>query len=82
MKACNRDLLVLVKDEHMNEQSMELELEQLNDLLFHFETIESFCIAHEVFDINKHKTLVKRSTMQKIIRQKELKPFIFICNKN
>lgn len=82
MKACNRDLLVLVKDEHMNEQSMELELEQLNDLLFHFETIESFCIAHEVFDINKHKTLVKRATMQKIIRQKELKPFLFICNKN
>jgi hypothetical protein len=82
MKACNRDLLVLVKDEHMNEKSMEMELEQLNDLLFHFETIESFCAAHEVFDINKHKTLYKRDTMQKIIRQKELKPFIFICNKN
>ena len=55
MKACNRDLLVLVKDEHMNEKSMERELEQLNDLLFHFETIETFCTAHEVFDINKHK---------------------------
>ena len=42
MKTCNRDLLVLVKDEHMNEKSMERELEQLNDLLFHFETIETF----------------------------------------
>jgi hypothetical protein len=75
-------LLVLVKDEHMNEQLMEQELEQLNDLLFHFETIESFCIAHEIFDVNKHKTLCKKDSMQKIVRQKELRPFIFICNKN
>ena len=82
MKTSNRDLLVLVKDEEMNEQSMEFELEQLNNLLFHFETIESFCVAHEVFDINKHKTLYRKETMQKIIREKELKPFIFICNKN
>jgi hypothetical protein len=82
MKTCNRDLLVLVKDEHMNEQLMEQELEQLNELLFHFETIESFCIAHEVFDVNKHKILYKKDTMQKIVRQKELRPFIFICNKN
>jgi hypothetical protein len=82
MKTSNRDLLVLVKDEHMNEQLMEQELEQLNELLFHFETIESFCIAHEVFDINKHKILYKRDTVQKLVREKELKPFIFICNKN
>ncbi len=75
-------MLVLVKDEHMNEHLMEQELEQLNDLLFHFETIESFCVAHEVFDINKHKTLYKKDTMQKIVRQKDLRPFVFICNKN
>ena len=82
MKTCNRDLLVLVKDEQMSEKSMEHELEQLNDLLFHFETIESFCTAHEVFDINRHKILYKRNNMQRIIREKELKPFVFICNKN
>ncbi len=82
MKACNRDLLVLVKDEHMNEKSMEHELEQLNDLLFHFETIESFCLAHEIFDINRHKTLCKRDNVQRIIREKELRAFFFICNKN
>jgi hypothetical protein len=82
MKACNRDLLVLVKDEQMNEKSMERELEQLNELLFHFETIDSFCVAHEVFDINRHKTLQNRDGIQRIIRLKELKPFFFICNKN
>jgi len=82
MKTCNRDLLVLVKDENINEHLMEQELEQLNNLLFRFETIESFCMAHEVFDINKHKTLYKRDSLQKVVRQKELKPFVFICNKN
>jgi hypothetical protein len=82
MKACNRDLLVLVKDEHMNEKSMERELELLNDLLFQFETIDSFCSAHEIFDINRHKTLHKRDNIQRIIREKELRPFFFICNKN
>ena len=82
MKACNRDLLVLVKDEQMNEKSMERELEQLNDLLFHFETIETFCSAHEVFDVNRHKTLHKRDSIQRIVRQRDLKPFFFICNKN
>jgi hemerythrin len=82
MKTCNRDLLVLVKDEHMNEKSMERELEQLNNLLFHFETIETFCTAHEIFDINRHKTLHRLNHIQRIVRQKELKPFFFICNKN
>jgi hypothetical protein len=82
MKACNRDLLVLVKDEHLNEKSMERELEQLNELLFQFETVESFCAAHEVFDVNRHKTLCKRDNIQRIIREKELRAFFFICNKN
>ena len=82
MKACNRDLLVLVKDEHMNEKSMERELEQLNDPFFHFETIETFCCAHEVFDANRRKTLHKRDSIQRIVRQRDLKPFFFICNKN
>ena len=66
----------------MNEKSMERELEQLNDLLFHFETFETFCVAHEVFDVNRHKTLYKRDSLQRIVRQRELRSFIFICNKN
>jgi len=82
MKTPNRDLLVLVKDEYVNEKFIEQELEQLNDLLFHYETMDIFCLAHEVFDINKYKIIRKSPAMQQIIRQKELKPFQFICNKN
>jgi hypothetical protein len=82
MKTSNRDLLVLVKDESMNEHFMEQELEQLNDLLFHFETIENFCVCHELFDINKYRIITRPKTIQNIIRQKELKAFLFISNKN
>jgi F0F1-type ATP synthase alpha subunit len=82
MKASNRDLLVLVKDEYMNERFMEQELEQLNDLLFHYETVDNFCVCHEIFDMNKYKILSKARDIQQVVRQKELKPFQFICNKN
>ncbi|HVM87292.1 MAG TPA: hypothetical protein VMT76_03825 [Puia sp.] len=82
MKTPDRDLLVLVKDEHMNEKFMEQALEQLNEMLFHYETLEKFCNVHEIFDLNKYKIINRPHLMQQIIRQKELKPFQFISNKN
>lgn len=82
MKMPNRDLLVLVKDNHLSEKAMENELEQLNQLLLHFETFENFCIAHEVFDMNKFKRLRDAKLMRKLVNQKEIEPFVFICNMN
>ena len=82
MKNSNRDLLVLVKDAYTNNEAMQFELQQLNMLLVNFETLESFCMAHEVFDIQKHRILTKKSQLQKIIEKETLKPFMFICNKN
>ena len=82
MKNSNRDLLVLVKDAYTNNEAMQFELQQLNMLLVNFETLESFCIAHEVFDIQKYRILTKKSQLQKIIEKETLKPFVFICNKN
>jgi hypothetical protein len=82
MKTTNRDLLVLVKDESMNQRQIEVELEKLNSLLFQLETGDSFCVAHEIFDITKHKVVDNRKKIVQIIHQPELKPFQFICNKN
>ncbi len=82
MKTPNRDLLVLVKDDHLNGKAMENELEQLNQLLYRFETIDNFCVAHEVFDMNKYKVLHEPRMISKLANQKELTPFVFICNKN
>jgi len=82
MKTPNRDLLVLVKDEFASEQFMEQELEQLNDLLFHFETMDNFCSAHELFDINRLRISRNNHYLRQIARIQELKPFQFLCNKN
>ena len=82
MKNSNRDLLVLVKDAYTNNEAMQYELQQLNKLLVNFETLESFCMAHEVFDIQKYRILKKRSQLQKVVEKETLKPFMFICNKN
>jgi hypothetical protein len=82
MKNSNRDLLVLVKDAYTNQEAMQYELQQLNMLLGDFETLESFCLAHEVFDLQKYRILTKKAQLQKIIEKDTLKPFVFICNKN
>jgi hypothetical protein len=82
MKTPNRDLLVLVKDESFDKTSMENELEQLNRLLIRFETMENICVAHEVFDMNRYRIILKPRQVEKLIHRKEIKPFVFICNKN
>ena len=82
MKTPDRDLLVLMKDEFATEQFMAFELEQLNDLLYQYETPENFCIAHEIFDLNNYKILRGSRYIQRIVRQQEMKPFQFLCNKN
>lgn len=82
MKTPDRDLLVLMKDEFVTEQFMAYELEKLNDLLYRYETLENFCVAHEVFDLNNYKILRGSRYIQRIVRQQEMKPFQFLCNKN
>jgi hypothetical protein len=82
MKTPDRDLLVLMKDEFATEQFMAFELEQLNDLLYQYETLENFCVAHEVFDLNCYKILRGSRYIQRVVRQQEMKPFQFLCNKN
>lgn len=82
MKTPDRDLLVLMKDEFATEQFMAFELEQLNDLLYQYETPENFCLAHEIFDLNNYKILRGSRYIQRIVRQQEMKPFQFLCNKN
>ncbi len=82
MRTPNRDLLVLVKDDHMNEKAIEMELEKLNQLLFNYETIHNLALAHEVFDLNVYKIHNNLKLLKKVISRKHLKPFEFLFNKN
>jgi hypothetical protein len=82
MKTPNRDLLVLVRDEYHSESMMQHELQKLNRLLYHFETLDRIAIAHEVFDMNRGKVIENISGVKRILEHKVLKPFQFACNKN
>lgn len=82
MKMPNRDILVLVKEDDLNEDAIEFELEQLNNLLLNFETIDNLCVAHEIADLNRYRIHVQPKQIRPVMSNKELKPFIFIINKN
>ena len=81
MKSSNRDLLVLSKGATTDKREMAHEVEKLHQLLFHAESLENFCIANEIIDINKFKIIDKPLKIQKILR-KGLKAFQFVNNKN
>ena len=82
MNTPNRDLLVLTGKMKMSRQQLEHQVELLNDLLYHVENLNAFCIANEVIDVNKYKIIQKPHIILQIIREKSLKPFVFISNKN
>jgi hypothetical protein len=82
MKSPNRDLLVLLKDETMSEQAIEQEVEKLNTMLFRLERSAYFCNAHELIDMNKFKVIHDSRQILQFAREKEQKPFVFLCNLN
>ncbi len=82
MNRINRDLLVLFNQELMSPQALENEVELLHELLFTVERLDNLVIAHEIIDLNKYKIVNNNSTLRKIIRIQELKPFLFLSCKN
>lgn len=81
MKTSNRDLLVLTKSSITNKKDMDSEVQKLHDLLFRTESMENFCIANEIIDIDSYKIIDNPNKIQKLI-SKKLKPFQFVSNKN
>jgi len=82
MKSPNRDLLVLLKDETLSEQAIEQEVEKLNAMLFNVESSDSFYTSHEVLDMNKFKVMNDKKQILQVVREKQITPFIFLCNLN
>ncbi len=82
MNLGNRDLLVLTKYEVPDPIAMEQEIVFLNKLLFTVENLHTFCIVNEIVDVNKYKIIRKPHLIHQIIRERNIKPFVFIFNKN
>ena len=77
-----RDLLVLSKHAISNSVAFEHEVNVLVNILFKVETMQQFCIANEVIDVNRYKIITKPLLVQKAIYQRKNKPFVFINCKN
>jgi len=78
----NRDLLVLFNHEIMTQKAIEHEVEQLHQLLYTIEGIDNLIVSHEILDLNKYRTINNPLQLRKLIRQRELKPFVFLNCKN
>lgn len=81
MKLSNRDLLVMSKNASATKVEIDREVENLHQLLFKAESMENFCVANEIIDINRYKIISKAGSIQKILKKK-LKAFQFVNNKN
>ncbi len=82
MHRSNRDLLLLFKDELMTPQAIEQQVERLHELLYGVEKVENIITAHEIINVNKHRIFNDSFRLKNVFRRKELKPFVFLSNKN
>lgn len=82
MNNSNRDLLVLFNQELMTPQSIEHEVEMLHEILYTVECINNIVTAHEVIDVNRYKIISAPQQLCSIVRQRALKPFVFLSCKN
>lgn len=80
MKTPNRDIIVLLRHENMNEQALEQAVECLHFILQQTETRENFCTAHEL--VNRNKITQKPKKILAAARYAELKAFRFLICKN
>jgi hypothetical protein len=82
MKRLKRDLILLRKEGHTDELNIEREVDWINHLLQTVETISSLCNAHELIDLNRYKIYQDNVSISKALKQKEIKPFQFLFNRN
>ncbi|HAO45570.1 MAG TPA: hypothetical protein PLZ45_01840 [Ferruginibacter sp.] len=66
----------------MTQKAIEHEVEQLHQLLFTIEGIDNLVVAHEILDLNRYRVINNTTQLRKLIRQRELKPFVFLNCKN
>jgi hypothetical protein len=82
MKRLTRDLLLIRKDIDPHEGDIEKEVSILHTLLQSVETVDALCNACELIDMNRFKIFHDSLLISKAVKQKSLKPFQFLFNRN
>ena len=80
MKNYNRDLLLLYREEEVNDDLIQFEVECLHRILMTVERYDIFCQAHEL--VARNKITQKAKAILKAIEWPELKAFHFLINRN
>ena len=76
----SRDIILLMKDTRLLQQAIELEVTSLHEMIATVETVDAFCKAHEL--VARNKITSRKFKMLDAIKQKTLRPFYFLINKN
>ncbi len=82
MKRLTRDLLLIRKDIDPSDSEIEKEVSDLHALLQSVETVDALSVAYELIDMNRFKVLHDFTSVSKAVKQKSLKPFQFLVNRN
>lgn len=77
-----RDLLVLSSKISLTPQQLEKELRSLHDLLQKVESSHHFYTANEIINLNNYKVIRKPRVVEQLMQQVDIRPFIFLRNKN
>ena len=80
MKQMNREILVVVKHDFVNQAALEKEMQWLNEILITAETPSFFCTAHEL--VNRNRITQNKKKILNAVKHSELKPFRFLIGKN
>lgn len=78
----NRDLLYVAGTASGKTLPGEYEIEYLHQVLTTVETMSRLCACSEIIDLTQFSVITAPHLVKAVLRQHELKPFQFICNKN
>ncbi|MDE1190787.1 MAG: hypothetical protein PW786_01375 [Arachidicoccus sp.] len=76
-----RDLLILTKVLEPDMEFVERQIRNISSLLVYVESVEAFCIANEIIDINNYRIINAPYLIRKIVADGD-NPFVFFFNKN
>jgi hypothetical protein len=82
LKTADRDLLVISKQALESEDALQEEVGLLNELLHEVEVLQNIACSAEIFDLNRYRTISKPANVAKQLKEKNFRPFVFICNRN
>lgn len=78
----NRDLMVVLREANLAPELLQAETEWLNTILNRVEQPRNVAVCCELLNLNRYKIEKRPDKVYDAVVARNLKPFIFIFNKN